>query len=179
MPSCVSFPSQRAGRHVSTRCGVSPSRDCGTVSLCSLRICPSTHHATTSGSAPADGRHTTAQATSPNLVATDSAASSRRERHSGTVPAQPTVLPGNSPVWAVKCVHYAMYYRTAALGEVAKSRGVWYLQPTHVASDGCAFVCILACVKENSADAPVHQRWGYPRALFTSLLFVIALEEEE
>lgn len=123
-PSCVSFPSRHAGLHVSTRCGVNPSRDCRTVSLFSLHICPSTHHAATSGSAPADGRHTAAQATSPNLVATDLAASYRRARHSGTVPAQPTALPGNSPVWAVKCVHYAMYYYTAALGEVAKSRGV-------------------------------------------------------
>lgn len=58
------------GLHVSSRCGVSSSRDSGTVSLFSLHICSSTHHAPASGSSPADRRHTAAEAALPNLAPT-------------------------------------------------------------------------------------------------------------
>lgn len=62
----VSFPGVQSF-HASSQCGVSSSRDCGTVSLFSLRICSSTHHVAASGSSPADRLSTAAEATLPNL----------------------------------------------------------------------------------------------------------------
>lgn len=59
-------------------------------------------------------------------------------QHSGTVPAVLAALPGNLPVWVVKCVHYAMYYHLCRARWSSKvQRSVIHCQPTRVAWDGC------------------------------------------
>lgn len=70
-------------------------------------------------------------------------------QHGGTVPAVLTALPGNLPVWVVKCVHYAMYYHFCRARWGSKvQRSV--IHSTYPCSMGwvCAFVWL--CVWERA-----------------------------
>lgn len=146
----ISFSACRL--HVSGRCGVSSSWDCGTVSLFSLRICSSTHHAAASGYSPADRWRTVAKTTLPNLAPTAPAswlaAAICTIQHSGKVQWQPAALLGNLLVWVVQCA-CIMQCITILLcrvmfHKVAKCRGVWY--PVHLpcaALTGCIHLSVF------------------------------------
>ena len=100
--------------HVSGRCGLSSSGDCGAVSLFSLRICSSTHHPAASGSPPADRWWP-----GPSYLSSQQALASLQR-----VPTPLTALPDNLPVWVVKCRRIIIMLCWVMFHKVAKCRGV-------------------------------------------------------
>lgn len=85
--------------------------------------------------------------------------------HSGSSATLLPALSGNLPVWVAKCAHYARYYHIAALGEVAKCRGVWYAVKLPMYPRKGVCICLFLHLGEIRSKIKISCEFEFPTFL--------------